>query len=75
MAEFTNKHTWQKVIEENTNQWVFLPASGGRQRKLKRRSCIKGAFVNKKKVKKGRASVYKTMHVGFERQLRKLNMF
>ena len=36
---------------------------------------IKGTFVNKRKLKKGRGNVYKTMHVGLERQLQEAQLF
>ena len=68
-AEFSNKCTQQEVTEENTNPQVFVPESGVRLRPLKRKSGIEGKFVNKK-LKKGRANVYKTMHVGLGRQLK-----
>ena len=67
MAEFTNKHTQQEMTEENNNPQVCVPASSVRHRLLKRKN-IEGIFVNKK-LKKGRANVYKTMHVGFGMQL------
>ena len=69
VAEFSNKHAWHEVMKENTNPQVFLPASGVRHRLLKRRSGIEGKFV-KKKQKKGRTNVYKTMYVGLGRQLK-----
>ena len=68
VAEFTNKHAQQEVIEENNNPQAFVPASGTRHKPLKRKS-IEGTIVNKKRLKKGRKNVYKIMHVGLRRQL------
>ena len=63
----------QEGTEENTNPQVFVPASGVRHRPLKRKSSMEGKFVNKKKLKKGRANLYKTMHVGLGKQLKEAN--
>ena len=68
--EFTNKHTQQEVTRENNNLQVFLQASGVRHRPLKRKSSIEGTLVNKKKLKRRRANIYKTIHVGLGRQLK-----
>ena len=46
-----------------------MPASGARHRPLKTKTGI-GKFMNKKKLKKGRAFIFKTMHVGLGRQLK-----
>ena len=69
MAEFSNKYNQQEVTEENVNPQVLVPASGVRHRPLKRKSDIEGRFVNRK-LKKGRANIYKTMHVGLGMQLK-----
>ena len=68
VVEFTNKHTQQDVTEENINPQVFVPDSGVRHRPLKSK-ITEWTFVNKKKLKKGRDNIYKTMHNGLGRQL------
>ena len=62
----------RKQLVENTNPQVFVASQWCEAHvplKMKT-SDIEGKFVNKKKLKKGRANVYKAMHVGFGRQLK-----
>ena len=67
-VEFSNRHAWHAATKENTNPQVFVPASGVRHRLLKTKTGMEGKFLNKKKMKKERANVYKTMHIGLGRQ-------
>ena len=73
VAEFTSKHVWQELTEENNNPQVFVPASGVRHRLMKRKH-IERTFVNRKKLKKGRGNAYKTVHVGLRRQLQEAKL-
>ena len=66
-AKFSNSHAQQKATGGNTNPWVFVPASGVRHRSLKTKTGLEGKFLYKRKPKKGRANVYKTMHVDLGR--------
>ena len=57
VAEFTNTCSWQEVTKEKNNSQVYVPAIGVGHRPLKRKSSIKGTFINKKKMKKSRANI------------------
>ena len=47
-----------------------MPASGTKHRPMKTKTSIEGTFLSKRKLKKGRANVFKAMHVGLGRQLK-----